>query len=278
MRILVAAALLAIFTSCAAPPKPTGESLARSRLGEAETRAAALARAGDYAGAARHYAEALRLATALENADAIAANAINLSVVQQWLGRDTEARAALGAVLDDPRTPFSEKRKIQAELRRAILDLAAGNVGAAAVWAAQAERRCAGTCEYAATLLNVRAQVELESGKPTEAAQLAQSALERSRGTAGRAEAANALRTLGRARLAQGNTTSAIEALKQALELDRELGDPRKILADLNELSRAAAANGDASAARDYRERGLAVSRAMNDGKTGPEMEALLRR
>lgn len=272
-------ALLALlFLAACATPKPGGESLAKSRLGEAESRAGALARAGDYAAAARHYAEALRLATALENADAIAANAINLSVVQQWLGRDAEARGTLGAVLDDPRTPFSERRKTQAELRRAILDLSAGKVGAAAVWAAQAERRCAGTCDYAATILNVRAQVELESGKPAEAAQSAQAALERSRGSAARAEAANALRTLGRARLAQGNAGSAIEALKQALELDRELGDPRKILADLNELSRAAAANGDASAARDYRERGLAVGRAMNEGKGGPEMEALLRR
>ena len=276
MRLALVALLL--LGACAAPPKPAGESLAKSRLGEAETRAAALARSGDYPGAARHYAEALRLATALENADAIAANAINLSVVQQWLGRDAEARAALGAVLDDPRTPFSEKRKTQAELRRAILDLAAGNVGAAAVWAGQAERRCGGSCEYLATILNVRAQVELESGKPAEAAQLAQSALERSRGQAGRAESANALRTLGRARLAQGNAAAAIESLKQALELDRELGDPRKILADLNDLSRAAEAAGDARAAKDYKERGLAVSRAMNDGKTGPEMEALLRR
>jgi len=271
-------ALLLVLLAACATPKPSGESLAKSRLGEAEVRAAALARSGDYAGAARHYGEALRLATALDNADAIAANAINLSVVQQWLGRDAEARAALGAVLDDPRTPFSERRKLQAELRRAILDLSAGNVGAAAVWAGQADRRCAGACEYAATIVNVRAQVALESGKPAEAAQLAQSALERSRGPAGRTEAANALRTLGRARLAQGNPSSALEALKQALELDRELGDPRKILADLNDLSRAAEAAGDARAATDYKERGLAVSRAMNDGKSGPEMEALLRR
>jgi len=273
-------ALLAIVLlgACAAPPKPPAESLAKSRLADAEARATALARSGDYPGAARQYAEALRLATALENAEAIAANAINLSVVQQWLGRDAEARAALGAVLDDPRTPFSEKRKLQAELRRAILDLSAGNAGAAAVWIGQADRRCASSCEYAATILNVRAQVELESGKPADAAQLAQSALERSRGTAGRAETANALRTLGRARLAQGNAHGALEALKQALELDRELGDPRKILADLNTLAQAADAAGDARGARDYRERSIAVSRAMNDGKSGPEMEAVLRR
>ena len=271
------AALLLLLAAACAAPKPPGDSLAKSRLADAEARASALARSGDYPAAARHYAEALRLATALENADSIAANAINLSIVQQWLGRDAEARAALSAVLDDARTPFSERRKLQAELRRAILELAASNVGAAAIWAGQAERRCAElACEYAATILNVRAQVELESGQAAEASRLALAAAERSRGN--RAEAANALRTLGRSRHALGDAKAAIEPLAQALELDRELGDPRKILADLSALSRAADAAGDARAARDYKERSVAVSRAMNDGKSGAEMEALLRR
>ena len=275
MRALLALVALAV-AACAAP-RPPAEPLAKSRLTEAETRAAALARTGDYAGAARFYGADLRRATALENADAIAANAINLSIVQQWRGHNEEARAALAAVLDDPRTPFSERRLLQAELRRAILELAVGNVGAAAVWAGQAERRCAGlSCEYAATILNVRAQVELESAQAAEAEKLALAAAERS--GANPAEKANALRTLGRARQAQGQAGAAREPLEQALALDRELGDPRKILADLSELARAAETAGDARAARDYRERSLAVARAMNDGKSGPEMEALLKR
>jgi len=270
-------ALLVFALAACATPKPPPEPLAKSRLNEAEARAAALARSGDYAGAARFYAEAVRRATALENADAIAANAINLSVVQQWLGRNDEARAALSAVLDDPRTPFSERRKLQAELRRAILELSVNDVGAAAVWVGQAERRCANlSCEYAATILNVRAQVELDSARAAQAEKIALAAAERSRSNP--SELANALRTIGRARQAQGQPRTAIEPLQQALGLDRELGDPRKILADLSELSRAADAAGDARAARDYRERSMAVSRAMSDGKSGAEMEALLRR
>ncbi len=244
----LAAALIVLAAGCgSAPALKGGDSVAKSRLTDAEARAAALAKTGDYAGAARHYGEALRIATSLENADAIAANAINLSIVQQWLGRDAEARAALAAVLDDPRTPFSE-------------------------------RRCNQGCEYAATILNVRAQVELESGHAAEAARLAQAAAERSRGNAARAETANALRTLGRARHAQGEALAALEPLRQALEIDRELGDPRKILADLSALARAADAAGDLAAARDYKERGLAVSRAINDGRGAAEMEVLLRR
>jgi len=269
---VLAAGLIVLAAGCGGKAPLNNTSLAQSRLAEAETRAAALVKSGDFSGAARHYGEALRIATSLENADAIAANAINLSIVQQWLGRDADARAALGAVLDDPRTAFSDRRKLQAELRRAILELAGGNIGAAAIWAGQAERRCTATnCEYAATILNVRAQVELDSGHGAEAARLAQAAAERSRGGASRAESANALRTLGRARQAQAEPAAALAPLRQALEIDREIGDPRKILADLAELARAADAAGDAAAAKDYKERGLAVSRAMNGGRGAGE-------
>ena len=247
-------------------------SLAQSRLTQAEKRAAGYSKSGDYQNAARQYAEALRIATTLENADAIAGNAINLSVVSQWLGRDNDARAALDAVLADSHTAFSERRKIQAELRRAIVELGGGNTGAAAIWAGQAQQRCNATnCEYAAGILNVRAQIELDSGHAAEAAQLAASAADRSRSSGSQVELANALRTLGRARHAQGQPAAAMEPLKQALEIDREMGDPRKILADLADLSRAADAAGDAAAARDYKERGLAVSRAMHDGRSAPE-------
>jgi len=272
-----AACLVALIAACAAPAPERG-SPAQARLGEAEARAAALARSGDYAGAARFYGEALRIATSLENADAIAANAINLSIVEQWLGRDAEARAALAAVLDEPRAAFTERRKTQAELRRAILEAASGNLGAAEVWAGEAERRCATSCEYAAAILNVRAQLALDSGHAAEAARLAAAAFERARGEAGRAEAANALRALGRARNAAGQPGRALEPLRQALEIDRSLGDPRKILVDLTELARAADAAGDAQAARGYQERGLAVSRAINDGRSAAETEVLLRR
>jgi tetratricopeptide (TPR) repeat protein len=247
-------------------------SLSQSRLTQAETRAAGFTKSGDYQNAARQYAEALRIATTLENAEAIAANAINLSIVSQWLGRDNDARAALDAVLADSHTAFSERRKIQAELRRAIVELGGGNTGAAAIWAGQAQSRCNATsCEYAAGILNVRAQIELESGHHAEAAQLAQSAAERSRSSGSQVELANALRTLGRARYAQSQYAAAMEPLKQALEIDREVGDPRKILADLADLSRAAEAAGDAAAAKDYQARGLAVSRAMNGGRGAPE-------
>src|SRR3954463_3939899 len=153
-----AACLILLAAGCGggkATVAANGTSLAQSRLSQAETRAAGFAKSGDYQNAARQYGEALRIATTLENADAIAGNAINLSVVQQWLGRDADARAALDAVLADPHTAFSERRKIQAERGRAIVELSSGNIGAAVIWAGQAQSRCAATnCEYAAAILN----------------------------------------------------------------------------------------------------------------------------
>lgn len=275
--VVMLAAVLSAGCGGGKAPLANNTSLAQSRLAQAETRAGGFSKSGDYQNAARQYAEALRIATTLENAEAIAGNAINLSVVQQWLGRDAEARAALDAVLADPHTAFSERRKVQAELRRAIVELSSGNLGAAAVWAGQAQQRCAATsCEYAAAILNVRAQLELDSGRAADAARLAQSAGERSRSSGSQVETANALRTLGRARHAQGEPAAALEPLKQALDIDREIGDPRKILADLADLSRAAEAAGDPAAAKDYKERGLAVSRAMN-GVRGPTEAGLTR-
>ena len=133
LRSATAAALL-LCASCAAPPSaplpPVG-----ARTADANARAATLVRAGDYAGAARRYEEALALARSVEDADAIAANAVNLSVVYQWMGRDGSARDALKIVLDDGKRPFPERRRLHAELRRAILELAAGDRAAAAEYA-----------------------------------------------------------------------------------------------------------------------------------------------
>lgn len=268
--------LLLSCAGCAAPPKAEPPP-AQGRLAQAEARAATLVRSGDSAAAARSYEEALRIATSLENADAIAANAINLSILYQWLGRNAQARKVLSPVLDDSRRTFSAERRLQAELRAAIVDQALGERGSAAAMAARAAERCGGTCDYAATLLNVQAQIALAGGDAAGARALAQQALERSRSRGQSAEAANALRTLGRAERARGDPAAARAFLEQALALDRALADPRKILADLNELARSAADAGDADAAREYAARAAAVSRAY-EARGIPEMEAGLRR
>jgi tetratricopeptide (TPR) repeat protein len=276
MRRSATAAALLLCVACAATPRAEPPP-AQGRLAEAQAHAAALIRSGDAAGAARSYEAALRIAASVEDADAIAANAINLSLVYQWLGRLTEARKVLSIVVDDGRRPFSEARRLQAELRQAIVELALGEPAAAAALAARAAKRCGNGCSYAPTLLNVQAEIALATGNAGHAAAQAQAALERARARGDRREAANALRALGRAGLLRNDAAAARPFLEQALEIDRSLADPRKILADLNELSRAAAQSGDAEAARGYGERALAVSRASADGRI-PDIEAGLKR
>jgi tetratricopeptide (TPR) repeat protein len=287
LKALLALALLALAMAMTAgcggakpvtAPTPTS-SQSQSKLADAEGRAAALMRASDLEGAARQYGEAARIAATVENADAVAGNSINQSIVYQWLGRDADARDALLRVLDDPRRPFSERRRMQAELRRAIVELALQNPLAAAAFADRAAHRCPGfSCEYGATILNVQAQIALEGARPAEAEQLASRAADRARSRSDRTEQANALRLLGKSRRVQGNTKEAMAPLEQALTIDRDLADPRKILADLTELSLASSAAGSRDAAKDYYERALTVSRALQDTRGLAEMEAQLRR
>jgi len=271
-----AAAALLLCAACASPPSaplpPVG-----ARTADASARAATLVRNGDYAGAARRYEEALALARSVEDADAIAANAINLSVVYQWMGRDGSARDALKIVLDDAK-PFPERRRLQAELRRAILELATGERAAAAEFAGRAERRCERfACDAAPALLNVKAQIALEDGDAAAAARLAQVAADAARSRGNHAEQANALRNAGRARLANGEHAASIALLEQALAIDHALADPRKIHADLVELARAAAAAGDREGARGYLERAQTVSHAARDPRGMEEMEVQLK-
>jgi tetratricopeptide (TPR) repeat protein len=281
LKALPLVALLVLAAACGskpvAPPAQTS-SQSHSKLADAEARAAALMRAGDLEGAARQYGEAARVAATVENADSVAANAINQSIVYQWMGRDADARDSLSRVLDDPRRPFPERRRLQAELRRAIVDLSLQNPASAATFAERAEKRCANSCEHAATILNVQAQIALEGSRHADAGQLAARAGERARARGDRAENANSLRLLGKSRRLQGNAKEAIAPLEQALAIDRDLADPRKILADLTELSLANSAAGNRDAAKDYYERALTVSRALQDTRGLAEMEAQLRR
>ena len=272
-----ALAVLLLCAACAAPQPPQAPP-AQAQLAEVQARGAARARAGDAAGAAQAYEEALRIAASLEDADAIAASALNLAALYQRLGRDAEARSVLAVVIDDQRRPFSETRRLQAELRRAIVELAMGEPRAAQAMAERAERRCAARCAYGAAIRNVQAEAALAAGESEPALAHAQAALERARGRGDTVEAGNALRNLGRAHLARGDALAARGFLEQALEIDRLLAEPRKILVDLAELSRAAAKAGDAPAARGYGERAAAVRAALRKPESVGEIETGLRR
>lgn len=279
MRLPAALLACALLAACARAPAPGApEQPARvpsSAAMEANRRAEVALRRGDFELAALHYREALRLSLALEDAEGIAANALNLSIVLQRQGKLEEARASLAPLLERATLSYPPERRAQAALRRAVLDLEERRAADAAEWAERAAAWCGQPCALAAAIQNVKGQLALEAGRHGEAADAAKGALAAARAASDDAEAANALRLAGMAAVAAGDGAAALASLTQALAIDRDLGMPRKIALDLIGLGRASALQGERDAARAYYERALAVSEADRDAAGASEARAL---
>lgn len=274
MRLLVLLFIVSA-TGCSAPPKPSTAARQEAAL-EANRKGEAYVRHGELENAARSYREALRFSQALEDAEGIAANAINLSIVRQRQGRFAEARASLAAVLDQRNLKFSNARLAEVSLRQALLDLDEKNLAGADDWMAKATGHCAERCPAGAAIHNVRAQLALQAGRTDAAFLAARSAHDASLASGDQVEQANALRLLGIVGLKNGEAASARQHLEQALAIDRELGAPRKIALDLLALGQAAALGGDRESARAYYARALAVGEADRDVAVTAEARALL--
>lgn len=274
---LFAVAGLVILAACAQQPgKPLAARAAEAI--EANRRAELRFRSGDFDGAVRQYQEALRIAQSIEDVEGIAANAINLSIAYQRLGKHAEARASLAPVLDQSRLSFPSARLAQAALRRAVLDFDERRHAEAAEWLEKAATWCGQQeCALSGAINNVRGLLALEAGRTDAAAASARAALEASRRTGDRAEAANAMRLLGNAAIRAGDAAAALAPLAEALAIDRELALPRKIYLDLVGLGRASALGGEGARARTYYERALAVSEANRDAPGAAEVRDLIR-
>ncbi len=274
MRVLVLLIVVSA-AACSAPPKPSTAARQEAAL-EANRKGEAYVRHGELESAARSYREALRFSQALEDAEGIAANAINLSIVRQRQGRFADARASLAAVLDQRNLKFSNARLAEVSLRQALLDLDEKNLAGADDWMAKATGHCAERCPAGAAIHNVRAQLALQAGRTDAAFLAARSAHDASLASGDQVEQANALRLLGIVGLKNGEAASARQHLEQALAIDRELGAPRKIALDLLALGQAAALGGDRESARAYYARALAVGEADRDVAVTAEARALL--
>ncbi len=276
IRLFVVAGLVLLAACAQQPGKPLAARQAEAI--EANRSAELRFRSGDVDGAAKRYQTALRIAQSIEDVDGIAANAINLSVAYQRLGKHAEARASLAPVLDHPRLSFPPARLAQAALRRAVLDFDQRRYADAAEWLEKAANWCAQPgCALAGAINNVRGLLALEQGRTEAAAASARAALDASRGSGDRIETANALRLLGNAAIHAGDAAAALAPLAEALAIDRELALPRKIYLDLVGLGRASALGRDHAAARTYYERALAVSEADRDAQAAAEARALIR-
>ena len=264
----------ALIAGCAhEPPKPPIPARAAAAI-DANHRAETYFRRGDYENAILHYRDATRIAQSLEDADAIAANAINLSIAYQRLGKSADARTSLAPVLDSGTLAFPPERLAQAALRRAILDYDERRITSAVEWADKAASYC-GSCPQLAAIHNVRGQLALETGRNDDATASAQAALAVSRAADNRAEAANALRLLGSVAIRAGDGGAARTSLGEALAIDKQLALPRKIYLDLVGLGRASALAGERAEARAYYQRALAVSGADRDAQGAAEARAL---
>jgi tetratricopeptide (TPR) repeat protein len=254
---------LALLAACVAQPPSTPPSSGEAVVIEANRRADAYLRSNDLEGAARQYREAIRLARSVEDAESIATNAINLSIVYQRLGRADDARASLALVLERGQLAYSSERMAQATLRRSVLDLEERRTASANEWLERAAAYCGQRgCAVSSAIQNVRGQLALEAGRLDQAAASAKAALSTSRASGDRVESANALRLLGSISIRAGDAGAATTYLGEALAIDRELAAPRKIYLDLIELGRASALRGDRGAARSFYERARAVSEA----------------
>ncbi|HET7199624.1 MAG TPA: tetratricopeptide repeat protein [Burkholderiales bacterium] len=272
-----AAPALAFIAACGAPPPASAPPSGDASVIAANRRADAYLRSANLEGAARYYQEAIRLAQSVEDPEGIAANAINLSIVYQRLGRHDEARASLAQVLDRGQLKFSADQLARAALRRSVLDLDDRRVASAREWLERAAAHCRQRdCSVSGAIQNVRGQLALESGRPDLAATSAKAALSASRASGDRPETANALRLLGIVAMHTGDAAAASGYLEEALALDRELAAPRKIYLDLIGLGRASALKGDRGAERAFYERARAVSEADRDADGAAQARTLI--
>src|SRR5258706_8876267 len=103
-----------LLAACSAPPPASAPPSGEVAVIEANRRAGAYLRTGNLESAARYYREAVRLAQSVEDAEGIAANAINLSIVYQRLGKLDEAPARPAPQPEPNRPSFSPDRPDQA--------------------------------------------------------------------------------------------------------------------------------------------------------------------
>lgn len=276
LRLFVVASLALLAACVQQPGKPLPARQAEAI--EANHRAELRFRSGDFDGAVEQYQVALRIAQSVEDVEGIAANAINLSIAYQRLGKHAEARASLAPVLDHSRLSFPSARLAQAALRRALLDFDERRHADAAEWLEKAATWCGQPgCTLFAAINNVGGLLALEEGRTDAAGASARAALKASLESGDRVEAANAMRLLGNVAIRAGDAAAALAPLSEALAIDRELAVPRKIYLDLVGLGRARALGGERAAAQTYYERALAVSEADRDALGAAEARDLIR-
>ncbi len=219
---LLAAALLA---ACGASPKPPPEPRLRVQAQELETSAARRYAQGDYSAAARHFAEAARLRSSLDDAHAASRNRLQQAQAELALGQTQQALDHASQVTEAP-------LQVQALLLQVQAQLALGRTDAAQALLTRLIALCESRCVESGRVRLLQARAAWAQGQAAQAATQAEAALPLLREQSEEREIANAWRLLAAARLAQDEGAAALQAAQAALVIDRQLAVPEKIARD----------------------------------------------
>lgn len=258
--------LLVMLAGCASHP-PDKRSVRQIEAAEFAAKGEQAYFAGRLEQARRHYEQALRLNTGIENGDGIAWNLLSLAQIHAALGEYQEAEAGLREVSDNGNRLFEKNVRAEAAARRAQLALRLKQPERADELAGQAQALCAeAECAIGAAIANLRARAALSQGDLQVGANLAREAESLAEKAKQDAELANARRLQGEARTRLGAPAEALPLLESALAIDKRLGKPDKIAEDLELLAEAASLLGRHDEAQAWRARAEAVRSA--SGKT----------
>lgn len=231
---------------------------------------------GDYSEARAAYQQALAIHQSVENADGIATELMNLSVVHRRLGDSTAAHGALDQIINPSGLSFTSAQRAEAAYRKASFYLEDGNRNDAKIWTDKALGLCQG-CATEGRLYNLLARMSLP-GNPQETLNLARRALAQNRNTGDKTEEANSLRLIADASLASGDFKTAQQFYGDALALDKDAGTAAKIALDLMGLGRGLARQGKRNEAAEYFQRAYSVAEGAGDIKTMKEVSVEIKR
>lgn len=277
MRLMYGAALLLGLglAACAGGPEKPAPAVRHEAVDAANRRSAAHFAKGEYAAALDQARRALKLASAVEYDDGIAASRLNLSIILARMGQPQDARGMVDALLAG-NLRVSPERRTEAALRRAVLALDERDLDHAEKLLDIASAGCA-ACKLVTAIGNARAQLSLARGQLDDALVQSGAALDIGRKGGEAEETANSLRIWANAAIYAGRAPEASVALSEALKIDKELALPRKIYRDLILLGLASRAQGDPSAAIAYWSRANVVAQGADDAAGGRESAELIK-
>jgi tetratricopeptide (TPR) repeat protein len=202
----------------------------------------------EYAQAIAHYQNALKLRRSVEDTQGIAINLVNLAVLYQHLGKNTEAHAALAEALALPKVESTVRATAAYEYAKLYwLD---NDLASAKRWLDKSLSFDDKT--RIESRFNLLARIALAEGQRDEALHWANAALEANREGKHSSEQANSLRIIAKVKADKGNILEAKDVYLQALALDKQAGESAKIALDLNELGKLALQSGKTGEAKDF--------------------------